>query len=252
MATKTPIFIAHRSAWMPGRRENSVAAIERASTSGRFAYLEVDVRRTRSNDQIHQTPILMHDETLDRLYELNRIPKSKRLRAGQSVYGLTIDIIRSEAVEVATLHEAMRAAKGHPLNLEIKSSHAVQPTLDTIADIINKYDEWSWEKVVISSKNWQILYDVRQKAPQIGIAMLYSYHHIFRSFGKPYHELGARWLGYNKWLTPICVPLALLFNVKMLYAYTVNNAALARALSFIGVTGVFTDSITLPDQFKQQ
>lgn len=248
---KKPIFIAHRGAWSPSRRENTVGAVERATASGRFAYIEIDARRTRSNDNSTQTPIVIHDETLNRLYELYRVPKSKRHRENQAVYGLTLDIIRSEEVEVSTLSEIMRAAKGHPMNIEIKSQQAVEPVIETLTDIINKYDEWDWEKVVISSFDWDILYEFKQKTPEVGIAMLYGFKNIPSSFGRHFHTLGARWIKFNKWLTPLCVPLAVSFGIKDRHVYTVNTKLGVKFLSLLGIVGFTTDSITLPDQFDK-
>ena len=244
------IFIAHRGAWLPGRRENSVKAISRAAESGRFSYIEMDVRRTRSNDEVTQTPIIIHDETLDRLYEQNRVPKSKRRRLGQSVYGLTIDIIRSEEVEVATLAEALRAAQGHPVILDIKSRKAVDPTLEVLHDIIQKYAEWSWEKIVITSFDWDILYECKQKAPSVGLAMLYGIKQFPRSFGRHYHVLDARWISFNKWIAPIGSLLAIAFKVSNRHVYTINKPSTVRWMRLLGIKGIITDAITMPDMFK--
>lgn len=249
---KQPIFIAHRGAWLAGRRENTTGAIERATKSGRFAYIEFDVRRSRSDDLARQTPILMHDKTLDRLYDLYKIPKSKRHREGQLISGLTIDIIRAEEIEVATLADAMRAANGHPINIELKTFHAIESVLEVVGDMIKKYDEWSWEKVVFSSFKRSHLYEVKQKAPEASLAMLYGFKNLRHSFGRDYHTLGARWIGFNKWLAPFLSPLAALLNVKHRAAYAVNNKLSVRLLSLLGVEIFFTDSISLPDTFTPQ
>ncbi len=247
---KQPIFVAHRGAWSTGRRENTVGAIERAANSGRFAYIEIDVRRSRSDDAAVQTPIIIHDETLDRLYEMYNIPQSKRHRVGQPVHGLTIDIIRGEEVEVATLAEGMRAANGHPLNIELKTVEVIDATIEVVTDMIAKYDEWSWEKIVFSSFKWEVLQELKQRAPEAGLAMLYGFRSLPKSFGRTYHTLGARWIGFNKWLTPVMVPLARLMKVHHRGAYTVNKAWQVRVLRRLGITSFATDSITLPDQFS--
>ena len=248
---KQPIFIAHRGAWKTGRRENTAGAIERAAASGRFAYIEFDVRRTRSDDDAVQTPILIHDPTLDRLYELYNIPKSKRHRLGQPVHSLTLDIIRSEEIEVSTLAEAMRAAKGHPINMEIKSQEAVEPILEVVGDIIDKYDEWSWEKIVFQSFDWDALFDIKEKAPEAGISMLYGWRTLPRSFGRTYHTLGARWIKFNKWLAPLFSPLAKLYGIPHVAVYTVNSKFGVMFLRLFGVKTFTTDAIKLPDDFPQ-
>lgn len=248
---KQPIFVAHRGAWQTGRRENTASAIERAAASGRFAYIEIDVRRSRSDDSATQTPILIHDPTLDRLYELYKIPKSKRHRVGQPIHGLTIDIIRAEEIEVSTLAEGMRAANGHPINVELKAREAVEPTLEIITDMITKYEEWTWEKIVFSSFDWDILSDLKEKAPEAGLAMLYGWRSLPRSFGRTYHTLGARWISFNKWLAPVFSPLAAIYGIHHRFAYSINSPMGVRVLQLFGIETVFTDSITLPDVFDK-
>lgn len=246
---KQPVFIAHRGAWSPGRRENTVGAIERAVKSGRFAYIEMDVRRTRSDDGGNQTPIIMHDSKLDRLYDLYNIPQAKRHREGQRVFNLTLEIIRGEAIEVATLAEALRAANGHPINIEIKARKAVDVTLDTINDMISKYKDWSREKIVISSFKWEVLYEVQKRDPELGIAMLYGWKNFPRNFGRTYKELGARWIMFNKWLAVPMSILGSLIKTPNRYVYSVNSTMAVRILRLFGITGFATDSLTLPDKF---
>ena len=246
---KKPIFVAQRGAWKTGRRENTSGAIERAAASGRFAYIEVDVRRTRSDDDAIQTPILIRDLTLDRLYDQYNVPKSKQHRLGQPVHGLSLDIIRGEEIEVTTLAEAMRSADGNPLDLELKTKEAIEPTLEVITDIIDKYEEWSWEKIVFSSFDWEVLFEIKEKAPEAGLAMLYGFRNLPRSFGRQYHTLGARFIKFNKWLAPLMVPLAILYNIPHRAVFTVNSKIGVYVLSFFGVESFYTDSITLPDSF---
>lgn len=245
---KQPIFIAHRGAYQKGRRENTVPAIERSAKSGRFAYIELDVRRTRSDDEGKQTSVVFHDETLDRLYEKYRIPKIKRHRLGQTINNLTIDIIRSEEIDIATLAEAMRAANGHPLNLELKSEEAMEPMLETINDLIKKYPEWKKEKIVISSKIWPLLYEVKRRDSELGIAMIYTFKHLPRAYGRTHHELGARWVSINKWLAYFLAPFAKIFDVPVVGAYTVNTNLEVFLLRILGVQIFFTDYVTLPKE----
>lgn len=245
-----PIFIAHRGGWMSGRRENTIAALERAANSGRFAYIEMDIRRTRSDDQGTQTPILIHDDTLDRLYDLYSIPKYKRHRLGQKVSGLSIDIIRSEEIELATLAEAMRAIKGHPIVLDIKESDALVAVFDVLHDMFAKYEEWAPEKIVITSFDWSILQDAKQRDPNVGVALLLSWRnlqHIF-NMGRTYHSIAARWVAIN---SQIALPVALmarLYDIPNRYTYTINHPILVKIFMFFGLNGITTDKITLPDE----
>lgn len=244
---KFPIFYAHRGAWKPGRRENTTGAIERAASSGRFAYIELDVRRTRSDDSGDPTPVVIHDEVLDRLYDLYNIPKSKRHRLGQQISSLNIDIIRGEEIEISTLAEAMRASNGHPLNLEIKHIEVVDSFIAVINDMIDKYKEWSYEKIVISSSNWEVLEEIKQKEPKLGLAMIYGWRQLPKSFGRTYHSLDARWISFNKWLAPVMGPLSIAVNIPQINVYTVNSKIEMKILRLFGVKGFYTDSIKLPD-----
>ncbi len=249
---KQPIFIAHRGAYRAGRRENTVAAIARSANSGRFAYIEVDVRRSRSDDSAVQTPILMHDETLDRLYDLYSIPIIKRHRSKQPIHGLTIDIIRNEEIEVATLAEGMRAAAGHPMNIELKAIEAIDSTLETVADMIKKYDEWSWEKIVFSSFDWQILREIKTKVPEASVAILYGWKNLPRNFVHTYYDLDARFVKFNKFLAPLLSPLSIVYGIKNRGVYTVNHALEVRILYYFGIRIFTTDFITLPDSFSDK
>lgn len=249
---KQSLFIAHRGAWSTGRRENTIGAIERAAKSGRFAYIEIDVRRTRSDDSATQTPVVLHDYTLDRLYDLYKIPKSKRHRLGQPIHKLTLDIIRGEEIEVSTLAEIMRAADGHPLNIEIKHIEALDSTLEVINDMLSKYSDWSPEKIVISSFDWNILYEVKKRDPRLGLALIYSFRNLPSSFGRHYHTLGARWIMFNSRLAPVFGLLSKSFGIPNRYAYTVNSKLQMRFLKLFGINGFATDSITLPDNIEDE
>lgn len=248
---KQPIFIAHRGAWLPGRRENTTGAIERAVKSGRFAYIELDVRRSRSDDSATQTPIVIHDETLDRLYEQYKIPKIKRHRVGQPVSKLTIDIIRSEEIDVPTLADALKAANGHPVNLELKHSDVIDSTLSLINDLISKNNSWSHEKFVFSSFDWSILQEIKQRDDRFDVAMLYSWRNLPKTFGRTYHKLDARWITFNKWLSPVLVPIARIFNIRHRYAYSINSVLGIKVLQLFGVNGICTDILKMPDAFDK-
>jgi glycerophosphoryl diester phosphodiesterase len=243
---KQSVYIAHRGAWRPGRRENTTAAIERAKSSGRFSYIELDVRRTRSDDKGEQTSVIMHDNTLDRLYDLYRIPQNKRNRLGQDIGNLTLENIRAEEIEIVTLADAMRLATGQALNLELKSVAALEPMLMTINDIIDKYSEWTKEKIVISSMNWKLLEEIKKREPELGIAMIYTWRHLPRGFGRQFHRLGARWIVFNKWLAGFNI-LAKAFSIRHTGVYSINSKFGLRLMQLFGIEIIFTDTVNLPD-----
>ncbi len=246
---KKPVFIAHRASWKPGRRENTQAAIERAANSGRFAYIEIDVRRTRSSDDGTQTPIVIHDETLDRLYKQYKIPKSKQHRIGQNVRGLSIDIIRSEEIEVLTLADALRSLNGHPVNIELKDPDCLDATLEIINDVIAKYPQWSHEKIVVSSFDWDMLKEIKQREPNLGLAMAFEPKHLLSNFGRTYNSLGCRWIGFSKWLIAIMGPWAKMAGVPNRYCFTLNSKIGINIARKFAVNGIFTDVVTMPEQF---
>lgn len=118
-------IIGHRGAASVAP-ENTVESIERGVLGGADA-IEVDVHVTACG-----TLVTIHDDTLDRTtngtgeVEVNDLPALRRLDAG---YGFTPDFGRSypfrdQGIRIATLDEAVEAADGLPMVIEVKTAGA--------------------------------------------------------------------------------------------------------------------------------
>lgn len=246
-------FIAHRGASKPTRRENSVPAFERAVGSGRFGYIELDVRRTRTDDDGERVPIVAHDALTDRLYDLQRIPKYQRTHQGVRISSLSYNMLRSDSLEIATLREALRALNGHKVVLEIKDIAALADTLEVIDDVVAQVsNKWKYENIVISSFDWSILYKTREINPEIKIGFLYGFRNLPRPPFRHIKKLDATFVHMNKWLSPILSPYLAWRGVLSRYIYTVKSGFEVRLFSLFGVNGFTTDSITLPDEFYKK
>jgi len=247
---KKPIFIAHRGAPSPSRRENSIAAFERASDTGRFAYIEFDVRRTRSDDEGQRIPIVAHDATTDRLYDLQRIPMYKRSHQGVELASLTHAMLRADSLEVATMADVLRLLNGHPINIEIKDLTALPEVLDVITDFVNQSSsKWKIEHFVISSFDWQVLTKAKQLSPELKVALLYSVKNLPAIPFGLYEELDAEFIHISRWLAPFLAPLCVLFGIRNRYVFTVKSKFAVRFLQLFGVNGFTTNSINLPEKF---
>jgi len=247
---KNMVFLAHRGAPRPSRRENSIAAFERAVSSQRFSYIEMDVRRTRTDDSGQRVPIVAHDGLTDKLYDLQRVPKYQRTYQGVQISSLTYEMLRADTLEVPTLKEALRTLNGHLVNLEIKEMAALEQTLEVIDDLVAQVSsKWSYDNFVISSFNWEILSRVREVAPNINVALLYGFRSLPRLPYSQAKKLDVKFVHMNKWLAPFLSPYLAWRGILMRYAFTVNNRFEIRLLSLLGINGITTDSITLPESF---
>jgi len=245
-----PIFIAHRGAFDPARRENSLAAFERAKETGRFAYVEIDVRRTRSDDDGQRIPIIAHDATTNRLYDLQRIPMYKRTHNGVEISSLTYTMLKADSLEISTLAEVLRVLDGHPVNIEVKDLSALPEILDVMHDFIKQTSSrWEVSHFVISSFDWEVLRKARQLLPGVRLALLYGVESLPRSPFKIYREVNADFIHMSRWLAPFLAPLCALAGIKDRYVYTVNSKFLVIFLTCFGVNGFTTNSISLPDKF---
>lgn len=244
------IFIAHRGAPLPSRRENSLQAFERAAASGRFAYIELDVRRTRTDDDGNRVPIVAHDATTDALYEQQRIPKYQRTHQGVELVSLTYEMLRADSLDVATLADTLRILNGHPVLLEVKTIEALPQALEVIHDFVNQVSsKWRFENFVISSFDWDILYKTKELVPDMAVSLLYGVKNLPRLPFKHIEALEVRSVHMSKWVAWFMAPYLKFRKVSARYVFTLNKAWQVKLFRYLGVNGVTTDSITLPEEF---
>jgi glycerophosphoryl diester phosphodiesterase len=148
---KRVLVAAHRAAHdiYP---ENSLPAIERAISLG-FDIVEIDVRLTRDG-----VPILMHDESIDRMTDGKGKVKELSFARIEALHlkgaeGTITDL------RVPTLYEAMKLAKGRILvNLDLKTAD-VDPTISRIVET------GTLAQTLLFSGNYDLLKKLRAIAP---------------------------------------------------------------------------------------
>ena len=211
------------STWIVGHRGVAGEAVENTRPSIELALsqaadmIEVDVQLTADGELV-----VFHDWDL------------VRLAGDQSV------VERSAAKELQALHPIMDVAElltvvppSMPLNIELKRRQAPRPEL--AAAVLTALEGRSG--VVLSSFDWQLLFELRQRDAGIPVAPLAE---EAEGLAEVARELGA-WsanchrASASRELVEACAP-------RPVFVYTVNRVEEARALIARGVGGLFTDT----------
>ena len=154
-----PIIIGHRGA--KGHIiENTLESIEKSMELG-VDGIEIDIFKCKSGELI-----VFHDKTL------NRLTDSEGL-----VELLDLDSIRKikihDKYKIPTLNEVLDFIDGKVfLNIELKGSETGLLTNQIIKNYIEKGNNWTTEKFIISSFNWEELEKFYKINKQIPIAVL--------------------------------------------------------------------------------
>lgn len=227
------LIIGHRGS-QGTAHENTIASL-RAAMEADADMIEFDVRLTRD-----KVPVLAHNLHLYgtqkrelvflRLYTLAELQK----KTGGSEHPIT------------TLDAALKECYGKIyLNIEIKETAAVKPTIDVIATYAK--DRKDWNSLLISSFKPLALRSVRQKAPHASLGLLHyrnpllflGWHRILNLSAVGFHRL---------YINPIALEAAKKLNI-FTYTYTVNRTAAAIKLAEKGIDGIVTD---YPRRMKQE
>jgi glycerophosphoryl diester phosphodiesterase len=218
------LIIGHRGS-KGTHPENSLQALREVIDSG-ADMAEFDVRLTKDGQVV-----LGHDFTLARTHRsLNIVSRSTLAELRAQTAGSSNPVI--------TLHEAVACGwKQTLLNIEIKQSAAVDPTLDTLRDYITSPEDW--EYVIFSSFNPLTLRTIRARAPHAQLALLHYFdpmtymlwHKSLRLTAVGFHRLH---------LNPLAIGVAQKLDI-FTYAYTVNIPQTAVLLSEYGLDGIVTD-----------
>lgn len=138
-------MIAHRGACLDAP-ENSVEAIRRAAEVG-ADWVELDLREAADGNIV-----LVHDETLEEL----------------PVVDSTLQELRAARDSIATLEEAIEAADGLGINLEIKAHRNADSFFARVATHIQGFGG----SILVSSFWWKILERAARYLPGIPIGVL--------------------------------------------------------------------------------
>lgn len=217
---RTVTAVAHRGA--PYRhRENTLDSLRAGLELGADA-VEFDVRTTRDG-----VPVLLHDATLNRLWEVER-PLSALSAA--ELRGLTAD-------GVPTLADALLATKGSRVMVDLPG--AVNPrAVRQVLGVVHEYDA---EDRVYYSADPPTLLAVRAAAPTAEIAL------TWKTLAPPRPALldtiRPRWLNYRFGL--ITRPLADRVHKDgyLLSAWTPDTRRSMRRLIEAGVDSITTNRI---------
>ncbi|MEV0176896.1 glycerophosphodiester phosphodiesterase [Streptomyces sp. NPDC050803] len=218
--TTTVTAVAHRGD--PYRfRENTLDSLRSALRRGADA-VEVDVRVTRDG-----VPVLLHDETLKRLWELDR-----PLRA------LSADELRGHtAGGVPTLAEALSATDGHRVMIDLPG----EPDRRTVRGIVDVVRECGAEDRVYYCAAAPAMLAVRAADPAAEIALTWT------TLAPPRPALleavRPRWLNYRFGLVDRALAERVHRGGHLLSAWTPDTRRSMRRLIGLGVDSITTNRV---------
>lgn len=205
--------------------ENTIESLTEAIRVG-ADILEFDVRLTKDKQ-----PILAHDQhmikTHRRLdyYRWHSLEELKK-RTKNSKYPAT------------TLTQALDASYGRiVVNIEIKETAAVEPTLKLVRQYI-KTDE-DWDNILFSSFSPFILRKLRKSAPKANLSLVHYRNPL--TFLIWHRSLDLTAVGFHRLYLP-SFSLSVAKELGLFtYVYTVNRPEAAKKLLNRGVDGLVTD-----------
>ena len=218
--SKTKIF-AHRGAsgYAP---ENTLEAFALAITQGADG-IELDVQLTKDG-----IPVVIHDETIDRVTEKKGWVKDYTLKELKKLTVLKNKFPEYSVAKIPTLEEVLDAVKasGIQVNIELKTGIYWYPEIEQkVADLVKKAG--MEERVIYSSFNH---YSIQQmKNTKVDGLHPAVYHVKMADFLKEY-------LGSN-------------LNVRV---WTVNEKADMKWLIDAGVTAIITNYPDMAVQIKKE
>lgn len=224
--SKAPSFlsIGHRGA-RGHAPENTLLAIDTGIGLG-ADMIEFDVQLC--GGQL----VVLHDPRLERTTNgtgrVSEVPFEylRRLDAGKGQ-------------QIPTLHEVLALVAGRTsLNVEIKSANG---TAAAVATVLREAlsDGWQTHQFLVSSFHLPELYEFKQLAPEIPIAVLLC--GVPLDWAACATEMGAHALNISaEFADPMLVRDAHARGLKV-HAYTVNHPADIAAMRNLGLDGVFSD-----------
>ncbi|HET7629760.1 MAG TPA: glycerophosphodiester phosphodiesterase, partial [Candidatus Saccharimonadales bacterium] len=123
------------------------------------------------------------------------------------------------------------------VNIEIKESAAVEPTLKTVKKYVKKAADW--DNILFSSLSPLILRKLRKAAPKACLSLVH--HRNPLNFLVWYRSLDLTAVGFHRLYLP-SFGLSVAKELGLFtYVYTVNRPAAARKLLDRGLDGLMTD-----------
>jgi glycerophosphoryl diester phosphodiesterase len=229
-----PWVVAHRGA-SGERLENTVEACRRAVEAG-APMLEIDVQLA-TDDEL----VVFHDQDLSRLGGGDRRVVEQMSRAELATVDLSLarddargrEPLRGRAPALAELLAAL--PRDYPINVEVKRFHADSSWLARA--VANALAER--RNVIVSSFDWQALASVRALLPPMPVAPIEGRRP--EAVLDAARKLDAWSIHVHRRLANAELVAAARAAGRPLLVYTINDAAEARELFAMGVSGVFTD-----------
>ena len=221
---KDLLIIGHRGA-MGHETENTLASIKKAMDLG-VDMIEIDVFKIKSGEIV-----VFHDERLERL-----------ANAGGAIEEYNIFELKKVTLDgnhqIPQLQEVLRLIDNKvALNIELKGADTAD-RVNFIMDYYVRERGWNWENFVISSFNWDELRVMREKNPDVAIAILTEDEDPLDAISVA-KELNA--VAVNPWFKTLTAE-----NVKAIqsagfkvYTYTVNEPEDIARMREFGVDGIF-------------
>jgi len=222
-----PWIVGHRGA-AGEATENTLSAFQRAIADG-ADMIELDVQLTADGELA-----VLHDWDLARLAGIPWLVEETRWADLQTLRLRTSG--EREGEPVPTLEEVLAALPAEfPLNVEIKRRQAARGALceALIAATAGR------RNLLLSSFDHELLRELRRRAPAAALAPLASEHAADALAAA--RQLAAVSLHLGSRIAEGPVLAAAAAARLPVLAFTVNDAAAARALFSVGVAGVFTD-----------
>ncbi len=231
------LIIAHRG-FRNFYVENSLEALINSSKNSDF--IELDIQFTKD-----YTPIIHHDETLERMSDIHMYQNYKDLKPWyiKDFNYNEIEKLDIKGTNISTLEEFLGIAKKKEIyfNLEIKQMSKNTNKNEAIDIIINLIEKYNCTKYVLfSSFNHKYLKLINKYNKKYAIAVLDE--DIKRKNILSYlKDLNAQTYNINKELVKEELIIELRKEGIETLVYTVNDKKIIDELFKIGVKGVFTD-----------
>lgn len=204
----SPVIVGHRGAALVVA-ENTMASFERAFADG-ATVVECDVHLSRDN-----TPIIMHDETIDRM-----AAEDSELRTGALADVSDAQLASVRLVDGHRVPHLRELLEMHELELyvEVKVASAAEES----AKLINEVRADAGSRDTVISFVPEALAVVREFAPKVGLGLLV--HRVDEATWGLMEELGCGWLSCDvEGLTMADAERARGRGLKI-NVWTVNNA----------------------------
>lgn len=233
--------IAHRGG-MAKAPENTIAACALARRQGADV-CEFDVQQTKDGKLV-----LMHDETLDRTTNVEKLFPE---RAPWRVSDFTLEEIRRldagswfsprfRGEGVPTLAQALRAVSGTGTRLLLEIKHPPdRPDIDrrVAAELLEMRELWDDGRLAVQAFGWESMRVLRAMVPGLPIALLGRPHEA--RLGELSRYADALTLAHKQ-LTPRYVKKVHKRDMRV-YTWTADKPAVLRKLISYGVDGIMTN-----------